>query len=147
VLLKNFFRDQFAVESDTEVNKLDDDLQPLTGQARAASDTDVSSLGMSGVTTGMTTATRKSPEITMYTTRHCPYCVRARILLEGKGVAFEDIAVDGNPALRQEMVGKSMCYTVPQIWIGDQHIGGCDDLYQLERQGELDALLSELSNE
>ena len=91
--------------------------------------------------------TQKTPEITMYTTRYCPYCVRARILLEGKGVVFEDIAIDGNPALRQEMVEKSMAYSVPQIWIGDQHIGGCDELYQLERQGELDALLSELNYE
>ncbi len=131
------------MESDTEVNKLDDDLRPLTEQARAVSDTYASSLSGNGVTTG----SQKRPEITMYTTRYCPYCVRARILLEGKGVAFEDIAVDGNSALRQEMVEKSMCYTVPQIWIGDQHIGGCDELYQLERQGELDALLSELSNE
>lgn len=143
MILKNFFRRRFAVESDTEVNTLDDDLRPLTGQAPAVSDTHASSLSISGVTTG----TPKTPEITMYTTRYCPYCVRARILLEGKGVAFEDIAVDGNPALRQEMVEKSMCYTVPQIWIGDQHIGGCDELYQLERQGELDALLSELSYE
>ena len=143
MILKNFFRDHFAVESGTEVNQLDDDLQHLTEQARAVSDTQSSS--SSG--TGVTTDSQKRPEITMYTTRYCPYCVRARILLEGKGVAFEDIAVDGNSALRQEMVEKSMCYTVPQIWIGDQHIGGCDELYQLECQGELDALLSELSNE
>ena len=143
MILKNIFRRQFTLESDIEVNKLDDDLQPLTGQARAVSDTQTSSLRISGVTTG----TQKRPEITMYTTRYCPYCVRARNLLEGKGVAFEDIAVDGNPVLRQEMVDKTMCYTVPQIWIGDQHIGGCDELYQLERQGELDALLSELSYE
>jgi glutaredoxin 3 len=107
------------------------------------SDAHAASLSINGVTTGA----QKTPEITMYTTRYCPYCVRARMLLETKGVAFQDIAVDGNPVLRQEMVEKSKLYTVPQIWIGDQHIGGCDELYQLEHQGELDALLSELSYE
>ena len=90
---------------------------------------------------------QKTPVVTLYTTRFCPYCVRARMLLEGKGIAFKDIAVDGNPTLRQEMLEKSMSHTVPQIWIGDEHIGGCDELYQLERQGELDALLSEISYE
>ena len=122
---------------------MDDDLRPLTGQALAVPDSPASSSRTGGVATG----TQKAPEVTMYTTRYCPYCVRARMLLQGKGVDFEDIAVDGNHALRQEMVEKSMCYTVPQIWIGDQHIGGCDELYQLERQGDLDALLSELSYE
>lgn len=88
-----------------------------------------------------------SPGITMYTTRFCPYCVRARVLLETKGVDFKDIAVDGNPGLHLEMMEKSKRHSVPQIWIGNRHIGGCDELYQLEHQGELDLLLSELSYE
>ena len=82
--------------------------------------------------------------ITMYTTRFCPYCMRARALFESKGVEYTDIPVDGNPALRQEMMEKAGRHTVPQIWIGEEHIGGCDELYQLERHGELDSrILSE----
>lgn len=88
-----------------------------------------------------------SSEIIMYSTRFCPYCMRARMLLERKGLDFRDIAVDGNPALRREMLEKSKRNTVPQIWIGKHHIGGCDELYQLEHQGELDTLLLELSYE
>jgi glutaredoxin 3 len=143
MILKNLFGRQFSAESDSEVNNLDDDLQHLTGQAQVSSDNHGSSLSKRSATMG----TQKTPDVTMYTTRYCPYCVRARILLEGKGIEFKDIAVDGNPTLRQEMVGKSMSHTVPQIWIGDEHIGGCDELYQLERQGELDSLLSEISYE
>lgn len=82
------------------------------------------------------------PAITLYTTRYCPYCIRARQLLERKGVAYRDIAVDERPALRREMMQRSGRRTVPQIWIGDRHIGGCDELYQLERAGRLDALLA-----
>jgi glutaredoxin 3 len=148
MILKNIFRRQFAAESGSEANKLDDDRQHLTGQAQAASDNHGPPLSGSSLSKrSATMGTQKTPDVTMYTTRHCPYCVRARILLEGKGIDFKDIAVDGNPTLRQEMVGKSMNHTVPQIWIGDEHIGGCDELYQLERQGELDALLSEISYE
>jgi glutaredoxin 3 len=143
MILKNIFRRHFAAESDSEVNKLEDDLQHHTGQVQAASDTHGDSLSDRSTTTD----TQKTPDVTLYTTRFCPYCVRARMLLEGKGIDFKDIAVDGNPTLRQEMVGKSMNHTVPQIWIGDEHIGGCDELYHLERQGELDALLSEISYE
>ena len=81
--------------------------------------------------------------VTLYTTRYCPYCIRARNLLQDKGVAFHDIAVDNDPRLRQEMVTRSGRYTVPQIWIGEQHIGGCDDMFALERQGRLDELLEQ----
>ena len=79
--------------------------------------------------------------ITMYTTRRCPFCVRAKNLLSSKGVAFDEIAVDGNPALRAEMAALAGATSVPQIWIGDQHVGGCDELYSLERRQQLDSLL------
>jgi len=77
----------------------------------------------------------------MYSTRFCPYCVRARGLLDDKQVSYTDIAVDQRPDLRREMVERSGRYTVPQIWIGEQHVGGYDDLALLERQGRLDELL------
>ncbi len=80
--------------------------------------------------------------VVIYTTRTCPYCFRAKQLLNSKGVSYQEIAVDGKPALRQEMSVKSRRDTVPQIWIGDTHVGGCDDLYLLERRGELDPLLA-----
>ena len=79
--------------------------------------------------------------VTMYSTRFCPFCMRARALLQKKEVAYKDVAVDGNPALREEMIEISGRYTVPQIWIGKTHIGGCDELMQLERTGELDRML------
>lgn len=80
--------------------------------------------------------------VTLYTTRYCPYCIRAKALLDHKGVAYTDISVDNNPALRQEMMAKSGRHTVPQIWIGERHVGGCDDLMALERKGDLDGLLA-----
>lgn len=80
--------------------------------------------------------------VTMYTTRFCPFCVRAKQLLSQKGVKFQDLAVDGNPELRREMMNKSGQHTVPQIWIGDYHVGGCDELMQLERLGKLDEHLA-----
>lgn len=64
------------------------------------------------------------------------------MLLDQKGAAYKDIGVDGNPSLRQEMMAKSGRFTVPQIWIGDHHVGGCDELYALERSGKLDGLLA-----
>jgi glutaredoxin 3 len=80
-------------------------------------------------------------EVKMYTTRFCPYCVRARSLLANKNVKFIDIAVDSEPDLRREMVELSGRYTVPQIWIGSKHIGGYDDIAMLDRQGELEQML------
>ena len=77
----------------------------------------------------------------MYTTRFCPFCIRARQLLDHKQVDYRDIPVDGDPQLRQEMMAASGRRTVPQIWIGERHVGGFDDLAALERAGELDALL------
>lgn len=83
--------------------------------------------------------------VTLYTTRYCPYCIRARRLLDEKGVDYEDIAVDDDPQLRAEMARRSGRVTLPQIWIGEQHIGGCDDLMLLARQGRLDDMLERAS--
>ena len=77
----------------------------------------------------------------MYCTAACPFCQAAERLLVQKGVAVDKIRVDLEPARRAEMMQKSGRRTVPQIWIGERHVGGCDDLYDLERQGGLDPLL------
>lgn len=81
-------------------------------------------------------------KITIYTTPICPYCQSAKQLLKRKGVAFEEIDVMTDGRLRDEMEEKSGRHTVPQIWIGDRHVGGCDDLYALDRAGNLDPLLA-----
>ena len=80
--------------------------------------------------------------VVMYGTQSCPYCVAARRLLASKSVEYVDIRVDMHPELRAEMMRKGGGQTVPQIWVDGRHIGGCDDLYALERQGELDRLLT-----
>jgi len=81
--------------------------------------------------------------VVMYSTAVCPYCVRAEKLLLAKGVAeIEKVRVDLDPVKRQEMMDKTGRRTVPQIWIGDTHVGGFDELYALERAGGLDPLLS-----
>jgi glutaredoxin 3 len=80
-------------------------------------------------------------KILMYTTASCPFCQSAERLLAEKGVAVEKIRVDLEPARRAEMMKRSGRRTVPQIWIGSRHVGGCDDLYALERDGKLDSLL------
>ena len=80
--------------------------------------------------------------VVMYTTAICPYCVNAKRLLAGKGVAVEEIRVDREPRLRDEMIAKSGQFTVPQIWIGEQHVGGFTDLWALDRAGELNTLLA-----
>ncbi|MFK2912039.1 glutaredoxin 3 [Pseudomonas sp. 3HC3] len=80
--------------------------------------------------------------VIVYSSDYCPYCMRAKYLLESKGVAFEEIKVDGKPQVRAEMSQKAGRTSVPQIWIGSTHVGGCDDLYALERVGKLDALLA-----
>jgi len=87
-------------------------------------------------------STTRENRVVMYTTRYCPFCTRTRAVLQQKQVAWREIAIDGNQALRQEMIEKSVRYTVPQIWIGETHIGGCNELLQLERSGELEKLLS-----
>ncbi len=81
------------------------------------------------------------PEVVMYSTRLCPYCIRARMLLDRKGVEYVDIRIDQEPDRRPEMEARSGRTTVPQIFIGGRHVGGCDDIYALEHAGELDALL------
>lgn len=80
--------------------------------------------------------------VTLYTRQTCGYCHRAKHLLRSKGVDFAEIGIDGDPELRSEMIRRSGRYTVPQIWIGEHHVGGCDDLYELERSGRLDPLLA-----
>lgn len=82
-----------------------------------------------------------TPAVRMYSTRFCPYCIRARMLLKQKGVEYEDIGVGNDPALWDEMSRLSGRNTVPQIFIGDHHVGGYDDLAALNRNDELDKLL------
>jgi glutaredoxin 3 len=79
----------------------------------------------------------------MYATAACPFCQSAERLLVSKGVEIDKIRVDLEPERRAEMMKKSGRRTVPQIWIGERHIGGCDDLYALDREGGLDPLLLE----
>lgn len=81
------------------------------------------------------------PTVVMYSTGFCPYCVRARMLLDRKRVIYTDIRVDLEPELRAEMIQRSGRTSVPQIFIDDFHVGGCDDMYTLEQQGRLDPLL------
>lgn len=82
-------------------------------------------------------------QVTIYTTMMCPYCARAKNLLEEKGVAYEEIDVSFHPDKREEMTVKSSGRkTVPQIFIGSHHVGGSDDLYALERAGKLDSMLA-----
>ena len=81
------------------------------------------------------------PEILIYTTTICPYCVMAKRLLDKKGAAYTEINVDTQTGLRDEMMRKTKRRTVPQIYIGDLHVGGFDDLYALEQQKKLDSLL------
>jgi len=82
----------------------------------------------------------------MYTTGLCPFCYRAKALLDAKGVAYEEINVTFSPKLRAEMTAKAGGQTsVPQIWIGEQHIGGSDELQALESAGELDRMLGSLA--
>jgi len=81
-------------------------------------------------------------KVVMYTTGWCPYCGRARRLLEDKGVPISEIDVEARPEARAEMMRRSGGRgTVPQIFIGDRHVGGCDDLLALEAAGDLDGLL------
>ena len=81
-------------------------------------------------------------KVTMYAKATCPYCIRAEMLLVGKGVAtLEKIRIDFEPERREEMITRSGRYTVPQIFIGERHVGGCDDLYALDDTGQLDQML------
>ena len=83
------------------------------------------------------------PVVEIYTKTFCPYCWRAKLLLESKGVEYQEIAVDFGGEVRQVMIQRaSGRTTVPQIFIGEVHVGGCDDLIALERDGKLDKLLT-----
>lgn len=82
-----------------------------------------------------------APPVLMYATSWCPYCARARSILQSKEVPFAEIDIDRQPEKRAEMIARSGRYTVPQIFIGDTHVGGCDDLQELDATGGLDPLL------
>jgi glutaredoxin 3 len=82
------------------------------------------------------------PEILIYTAKLCPYCTMAKRLLDKKGAAYTEINVDAETGLREEMMRKTKRRTVPQIYIGDFHVGGFDELYTLDQQKKLDPMLS-----
>ncbi|MBN8551485.1 MAG: glutaredoxin 3 [Caulobacterales bacterium] len=82
------------------------------------------------------------PKVVIYTKPFCPYCARAENLLKNKGVAFEEIVASMDPERREEMRQRSGRMTYPQIFVGEHHVGGFDDLAALERDGKLDALLA-----
>lgn len=82
-----------------------------------------------------------TPRVVVYATDWCPYCNRARQLLARKNVAFDEIDIEMSPAARAQMQARSGRTSVPQIFIGDTHVGGCDELHALEARGALDALL------
>jgi glutaredoxin 3 len=79
--------------------------------------------------------------VTIYTKPYCPYCIAALDLLQKKGAEVTEIVASHDPEKRQEMISRSGRYTYPQIFVGERHIGGCDDMMALERQGELDPIL------
>ncbi|WP_242337915.1 glutaredoxin 3 [Anaeromyxobacter sp. SG66] len=82
-----------------------------------------------------------APQVTVYTKRNCPYCVRAKALLSSKGVAYKEVSVEGDDALRAWLVEKSGQMTVPQVFVGARSLGGFSDLDALDREGRLDPLL------
>ncbi len=85
----------------------------------------------------------RMPKVTIYSSMFCPYCHRAKALLQHKGAAYDEIDVDTTPGARPEMIKRAQGgYTVPQIFIGDAHVGGCDELYALDMAGKLDAMLA-----
>jgi glutaredoxin 3 len=82
-------------------------------------------------------------KVELYTKGYCPYCKRAKALLTEKGIAFEEFSLDTNPGLRDEMIKRANGgHTVPQIFINEKHIGGCDDMFALDMKGKLDDLLA-----
>ena len=81
-------------------------------------------------------------EVTIYTTRLCPFCYKAKILLNKLGVSFTEISIDLSPKLWKDMGGKAGKTSVPEIWIGDSHIGGCNDLYAMHYSGTLSEILT-----
>ena len=81
-------------------------------------------------------------KVQIYTTQICPYCHRAKALLRDKGVDYEEVDVMAIPGARDKMIDRTGRTSVPQIFVGDTHVGGCDDLYALESKGALDTLLA-----
>ena len=81
------------------------------------------------------------PEVVIYSTRFCPYCIRARTLLDNKNITYTEIRVDEQSEQRSVMEQRCQRTSVPQIFIDDYHVGGCDDLFALESQGDLDLKL------
>ncbi len=79
--------------------------------------------------------------VVMYATSWCPYCERVRALLTGKGVSFQEIDIEAQPGQRADMIRRCGQYTVPQIFIGERHVGGSDDIHELDAAGGLDPLL------
>ncbi|MFK5950314.1 MAG: glutaredoxin 3 [Methylococcales bacterium] len=82
------------------------------------------------------------PKILIYTSNLCPYCTMAKRLLDKKGASYTEVNVDSKPGLREKMMQETRRRTVPQIFIGDLHVGGFDDLHALEMKSELDSLLA-----
>jgi len=80
--------------------------------------------------------------VKIYTTSWCPYCVRAKRLLDKKGISYEEVDVESDDETRARLVQQTGRRTVPQIFIGEHHVGGSDDLHELEAQGRLDSLLT-----
>ncbi|MES9961988.1 MAG: glutaredoxin 3 [Candidatus Sedimenticola sp. 20ELBAFRAG] len=87
------------------------------------------------------------PKVEMYTTAICPYCMRAKALLDRKGVKYEEMRIEGNRELMREMIKRSKRNTVPQIFIDEFHVGGYDDMAELDAFGKLDPLLKIESDE
>lgn len=85
-------------------------------------------------------------KVVVYLTEYCPYCVRAKMLLDKKGVAYEAVDVSNDPAKRSWLVQATGQRTVPQIFINDKPVGGCDDLYALDRGGKLDPMLQKAAS-
>lgn len=84
-----------------------------------------------------------NPKVEIYTWRTCPFCIRAKQLLQEKGVNFTEYSIDGDEAARKLMAKRANGRrSVPQIFINDRHVGGCDDIYELDFQGKLDPLLA-----
>ena len=81
-------------------------------------------------------------QVVLYGTRFCPFCIQARRLLTSKGIEFKDIPLDSDPELRSSVMDRSSRHTVPQIWIGENHLGGYTELCELDVQGGLDPLVS-----
>ena len=86
--------------------------------------------------------TAEFKEVVIYTTLLCPFCLRAKRFLENKKVSYKEISVDRDRVKRQEMIQKSKRLTVPQIWVGNIHVGGWDELSVLDRAGKLDSFLA-----